>query len=352
MYHIRWIPREKAAADLVARNRTLSSRQQRILYWAHKPQFVAVMIALLLVCGFGVYRLASAPHNNLKVSWKSGVSFPTVNAVGATQAFGSWRDLAVGVAVAWPARATWADFTQLNSFYTTWAGQPYTKAFGIPLFPDDVGATIEGCIAGNYNYYWRTFANTMNSTGLSAQGTIIRLGWEFNQDPQSGSPSQFAACFRQIESTVSAIAPGLIWDWNVNRGPSDQMPGNSVLDAYPGNQYVNLIGVDSYDDWPAANTAGGWQDQLNGPYGLNFWLNFAKAHGKLLSVPEWGVATGNMWPGHEGGDDPAYIKDMYDFFAANKTSIAFESYYNGSGTAIFDPVENPAASAEYQKLWG
>lgn len=71
-----------------------------------------------------------------------------------------------------------------------------------------------------------------------------------------------------------------------------------------------------------------------------------------MSVPEWGVATGDMWPGHEGGDDPSYIKDMYDFFTANKTLIAFESYYNDSGTAIFDPVENPLASAEYQKLWG
>ena len=340
----------------MARHQTLSSRQQRIFYWARKPQFVAVMIVLLLICGFGIYRVLSsetAPHHTLRVSWKSGVSYPdAVNAVGATKAFASWRDLAVGVVAAWPARATWANFTQVNSFYTTWAGQSYTKSFGIPLFPDDVGATVEGCIAGNYDHYWRTFANTMNSTGLTAQGTIIRLGWEFNQDPQSGSPSQFAACFRQIERTVSAIAPGLVWDWNVNRGPSDQMPDNSVLDAYPGNKYVNLIGVDSYDDWPTANTPGGWQYQLNGPYGLNFWLNFAKAHDKLLSVPEWGVATGDMWPGHEGGDDPAYIKDMYDFFAANKTWIAFESYYNDSGTAIFDPVENPVASAEYQKLWG
>jgi hypothetical protein len=178
---------------------------------ARKPQFVAVMIVLLLICGAGINGVLSsgtAPHDTLRVSWKSGVSYPdAVNAVGATQAFASWRDLAVGVVVSWPARETWADFTQVNSFYTTWAGPSYTKSFGIPLFPDDVGATVEGCIAGNYDHYWRTFANTMNSTGLTAQGTIIRLGWEFNQDPQSGSPSQFAACFRQIERTVSAALP-------------------------------------------------------------------------------------------------------------------------------------------------
>jgi hypothetical protein len=124
-----------------------------------------------------------------------------------------------------------------------------------------------------------------------------------------------------------------------------------ALQAYPGDQYVNIIGVDSYDDWPPANTRGGWQMQLNGPYGLNFWLNFAKAHGKFFSVPEWGIASGGMWPGHEGGDDPAYIKDMYDFFAANKKWIAYESYFSDGGTSIYDPDQNPQASAEYQQLW-
>jgi hypothetical protein len=110
--------------------------------------------------------------------------------------------------------------------------------------------------------------------------------------------------------------------------------------------------VDSYDDWPPANTSGGWQTQLNGPYGLNYWLNFAKAHGKMFSVPEWGVASDGLWPGHEGGDDPAYIKDMYNFFAANKNEIAYESYYNDWGTSIYNPDQNPQASAEYRQLWG
>jgi hypothetical protein len=327
------------------------------------------MLVLLLIGGISIYRTLSvgtgSPPSESEsrrptpagFPWESGVSYPEAGGftaaaqAQAARAFGSWRGRGVGVAVAWPARGTWADFTQVSSFYKTWAKQPYVKAFGIPLFPDNAGATVGACIAGSYDGHWRAFARTMNRTGLAAQGTIIRLGWEFNQTAQWGSPSQFAACFRQVQRTVSAIAPGLVWDWNVNRGPSGQMPGSSVLSAYPGNGYVNLIGVDSYDDWPPANTSGGWQAQLNGPYGLNFWLRFAKAHGKLLSVPEWGVASGGIWPGHEGGDDPGYIKDMYGFFAANKKWIAFESYYNDGGTSIYNPVQNPLASAAYMKLW-
>ena len=141
----------------------------------------------------------SSPRPAVTTPWQSGVSYPDAPGftaaaqAEAAQAFGAWRGSAVGVAVAWPARATWADFTQADSFYRTWAAQPYTKSFGIPLFPDDAGATVEGCIAGSYDDQWRTFAATMNRTGLAAQGTIIRLGWEFNnQSPQWGSPDQFA----------------------------------------------------------------------------------------------------------------------------------------------------------------
>jgi hypothetical protein len=133
------------------------------------------------------------------------------------------------------------------------------------------------------------------------------------------------------------------------------MPGTSVLDAYPGDGYVNIIGVDSYDMWPPANTSGGWEAQLNGPYGLNYWLSFAEQHGKKLSVPEWGLAAdvNPAWNGHSGGDDPTYIQDMFDFFSANSANIAFEAYFNfpGNDNSLYGPNQVPASAAKYQQLW-
>ena len=67
-----------------------------------------------------------------------------------------------------------------------------------------------------------------------------------------------------------------------------------------------MIGVDSYDWWPAATTAAGWNQQLNQPQGLNYWLSFAEAHGKKLAVPEWGSVSTSISAG-AGGDDPAYV---------------------------------------------
>ena len=56
---------------------------------------------------------------------------------------------------------------------------------------------------------------------------------------------------------------------------------------------------------------------------------FAEAHGKRLSVPEWGnVSSGTS----AGGDDPLYVQDMRAFFAANAAHIAFESNFQGAST--------------------
>jgi hypothetical protein len=259
------------------------------------------------------------------------------------------------VAVAWPEIGSWSEFTEPNAFYSTWASTSFTKVFALPPYPSGIGDTIQGCIDGDYNQDWQTFAQTMESSGLAGQGTIIRLGWEMNQHTDWGTPSQFAACWRDIVSTVSAIAPGLQWDWNVNRGNSGDMPGSSILSAYPGNAYVNIIGVDSYDMWPPVDTSGGWQQQLNGPYGLNYWLSFAESNGKKFSVPEWGLTqnTDPAWDGHSGGDDPAYIQDMWNFFVANSGNIAFESYfdYPGDENSLYNPSQDPNSAAEYQSLW-
>jgi hypothetical protein len=296
------------------------------------------------------------PSHSTDLTWASGVSYPDLDGYGgdqenATNAFGSWRGKSIGVAVVWPDSTSWDSFIQSNAFYTNWAAQSYTKVFGLPPFPSGQG-DINSCDNGDYNQYWATFAQTMNSTGLAAQGTIIRLGWEFNESTDWGTPTQFATCWQQIVSTVQAIAPGLQWDWNVNRGSSGDMPDDSVLSAYPGDAYVNIIGIDSYDDYTPVN-AGGWQQQLNGPYGLNYWLNFAKEHGKKLSVPEWGLVSTNQYGSEAGGDDPTYIQDMYNFFVANRAYIAFESYYD-SGNAdnsIYYPSQFPNGAAEYAQLW-
>ena len=258
--------------------------------------------------------------------WASGAYLPA-GTPAAAAAFGAWRKRPLDVGEVWLSQSTWASITDPAWLYQQWRGSPYTLVVTVPMLPADVPrVSIQACAAGAYNAHWRQFGRVIRSYGLGS--SIIRLGWEFNGKWYSWAatnPTAWAECWRQAVTAARSTAPQLRWDWNGNRGVSSALA--NPFRAYPGNAYVSMIGVDSYDQWPSVDRAGGWQKQLNGEQGLNYWLAFARAHGKKLSVPEWG----SMRYGRSAGrDDPQYIRDMRAFFAANARYIAFEAIFQGS----------------------
>ena len=285
---------------------------------------------------------ASSP-NRSGLPWASGAYLPA-DTPAAAAAFGAWRQRPLDIAEVWTNRSTWADITDPAWLYPRWQGSPYTLVVTVPMLPNVPGVSIQACAGGEYNGYWRQFGQTISSYGLGS--SIIRLGWEFNGKWYSWAatdPTAWAECWRQAVTSAWSTAPQLRWDWNVNRGVSSALA--NPIRAYPGNDYVSMIGIDSYDQWPPVTSAGGWQKQLNGEQGLDYWLAFAKTHGKQLSVPEWG----NLRSGtHAGGDDPQYVRDMRAFFAANAPSIAFESIFQGT-VGTYDAGQTmPNAAQAYQ----
>jgi hypothetical protein len=290
------------------------------------------------------------------LGWASGAYIPG-SSPAKQAAFAAWRGTGVDVAVDWGARSSWDDIVNPTWLYDAWKGTTYTKSFGVAPIPEgDGSATMAGCAAGDYNDKWTQFGQNIKAAGLDTS-TVIRLGWEFNGDWykwQASNPSQFAECWRQIVGTVRKVAPSLVWDWNVNRGR-----GASVLDAsdaYPGDSYVDIVGIDSYDMWPGVTSEAAWQQQYVGAYGLKFWVDFAKAHGKKVSVPEWGCYPGTAQAGHNGGDNPFYIQKMQAFFKSLGSQLAYESYFNEDASyyagSLFGPDQNPAAAAKYKSLFG
>ena len=323
---------------------------------AHRRRSVAIAVAAgIAAVGLALATVpayaASAPNPaGGKLSWSSGVYLPSATPASIS-AFGAWRDRPVNVVTVWPARGSWNDFIDPTWLYQRWQGSPVTVAFGEPMLPANAGATIQACAAGSYNSYWRQFGTNISAYGLGK--SIIRLGWEFNGNWyvwQASSPSTWVKCWQQIVTSARTTAPGLQWDWNVNRGPSAGLTDPTL--AYPGNAYVNTVGVDSYDSWPAATTTANWNHQLNGTQGLMYWYNFATAHAKQFAVPEWGnMMPGTTAPGkNAGGDDPAYVNDMLGFFRAHSANIAWESNFQGPSTGGVYGAGTlvPKASAAYQ----
>ena len=319
------IIRRKPGSTVTALRAPPASRMQSGR--AHAMRAAAFATAGLATVGLvltGVFAWGASAST--QPSWTSGVYLP-MGTPASVAGFGTWRGAPVNVATVWPNRSSWNDITNPSWLYQGWKGAPETVAFGVAMLPENVpGVSLQACAAGSYNSYWRQFGTNISAYGLGK--SIIRLGWEFNGNWyvwQATNPTTWAACWQQIVTSARTTAPGLQWDWNVNRGVSAGLADPTL--AYPGNAYVDTIGVDSYDMWPGATSDANWQKQLNGTQGLNYWLTFAIAHGKKFAVPEWGnVTTGSS----AGGDNPAYVNDMRGFFQANTANLAWESTFQGT----------------------
>ncbi|MBT0770587.1 hypothetical protein KIH74_16710 [Kineosporia sp. J2-2] len=283
----------------------------------------------------------------------SGLYMPGSSAANA-EAFAAWRGAPVDVVVDWPARQTWDDIVNPTWIFDAWKDTPYLKALGVAPVPEgDSSATMAGCAAGQYNDKWTQFGQNFVSNGMG--DSIIRLGWEFNGNWykwSASNPTEYAECFRQIVTTVRAVAPDLKWDWTVNRGVSAGLA--DATQAYPGDDYVDYVGIDSYDMWPGANNDQTWDEHLNGDFGLKFWADFARQHGKKVTVPEWGCYPGTAQAGHNGGDNALYISKMVEFFKSLGSDLAYEAYFNEDASyyagAIFEPVQVPNAAGTYKEL--
>lgn len=230
---------------------------------------------------------------------------------------------------------------------------------------------------GAYNSYYQTLAQKLVDHGLG--NSWIRLGWEFNGGwytwRASEDQASWAPYWRQIVDTMRSVSgTDLRFVWNPALG-HQQFPAESV---YPGDQYVDYVGLDVYDESWAPDTYpfpdGASQDEIaerrqrawdtwthGGDHGIAFWLPFSSQHGKQLVFPEWG--TNDRSDGHGGLDNPDFIQKMHDVMVDNSCPHAAYFDVDASDGAHQlsdgnDPNGNPVqtrfpnSAATYLELFG
>ncbi|MCK9923538.1 beta-mannanase [Frankia sp. AgPm24] len=306
----------------------------------------------------GVQRVARATTSGL---FATGVAAHSLEQANAWAAF---RGRPNDVVVMYTERSSWGAITSpwVGRGTSTFAGYAGTWVLTQPLFPDSgpQKGNLASCAAGDYDSYWRQFGRWLVAQGRG--DSFVRLGWEFNglwfawaaTDPQN-----WIQCFRHASSAIRSTSPTVRIDWNLNAHGSTTPVG--AFDLYPGDQYVDVIGVDSYDQYPPSPTAAAFDDQCNGDAGLCQVITFARTHNKLFSVPEWGVVSQQGSKagrsGAAGGDNPVYVQKMYDTFYHNADILAYEAYFSDAESdnvrsSLVNPNLNPASAVTYQRLWG
>lgn len=319
--------------------------------------------------------LAADPHSASGVAFGAYVG-PAAKGVAALPAWQSFAGTPATYGLDYAAADTWANIEGPDWALSPWWGANRTLIYSVPFFPHTAtqkaassGAELAACAAGDYDDHWTQLGENLMSHHLPT--TVVRPGWEFDASwyvwAAKGRVKDYVSCFQHLVTAMRGV-PGQHFQfiWNPAEGVH-QFPAEQ---AYPGDVYVDYVGVDIYDtswvkgtyplaaDAPAdqrqQTQAAVWQNLLTGDHGLQFWKGFAQAHGKRMAIPEWGLSQRS--DGHGGGDDPAFIQGILDFIGDPHNDVAFAMYFDndtaagdrhkisGPGTAF------PQAAATYRQV--
>jgi hypothetical protein len=275
-------------------------------------------------------------------SFSSWLNAQVPYAVEFLDKYGSWDQLA---------SPSWA-LDNWSQWVTAQAGR--RLVLSVPLLVSSSSGQLTQGSAGAFDGYFRSLAQNMVSRGLGT--SVIRLGWEMNNNSfpwYAGSdPTAFRSFYARVVTVMRSV-PGasFTFDWNPNSGVQGGSPLTTFDSFYPGDAYVDVIGLDVYDfKWgdSTATPAARWSWMMSQPLGLSQHRSFAAAHGKPVSFPEWGMyKAGDQMGG--GGDSPYFVDAMADWFTSGAASYQsyFDEDWGGGALASF-----PNGQAEYKVRFG
>ncbi|MEU6233384.1 glycosyl hydrolase [Kitasatospora sp. NPDC047058] len=214
---------------------------------------------------------------------------------------------------------------------------------GVPmLVPNEAGvpdAEVARLLAqgarGDFDRHFLKLAHRL--VALGGADTVLTLGWEMNGVTYTHrckpDPAAWKAYWRRIVSVMRSV-PGqrFRFDFTPNRGV-DAIPWTR---CYPGDDVVDIIGMDNYDQ-PAGAT---FDDYVREPYGLQDQVEFAAKHGKPVSYPEWGL--------FRNGDNPEFVQRMVDWMRTHDTSYQTVTDYCPHG--FWQCGQNPRSSTRFRQL--
>ena len=230
-----------------------------------------------------------------------------------------------------------ADFHDSN----LWLMKPWGKwvsqgdrrlVLGVPMLENSNIGQFDMGINGDFDSYFKDLASELVANSLG--NSIIRLGYEANCNTIGpwqavDNPAGYKILFRHEAAAMKSV-PGaaFLFDWTVCNGIQYGHALSSFDSFYPGDDIVDIMGIDVYDvKWQdtSASPQARWDYVTSRQMGVNDLLAYARGHGKQVSFPEWGLyAPGDSFAG--GGDNPYFIEQMAQLISSTKP--VYQAYFN------------------------
>jgi hypothetical protein len=250
-------------------------------------------------------------------SWASGLAFPVDEA-----------------------KALWRQGIMPNY---TW--EPWNTALGLT---DPGQIHLRDIIDGTWDGYIRARAAEFAAVRLPI---LVRWGHEFNGNwypwgiaNNDNDPSLYVRAYQHVHDlAVAAGARNVQWVWAYNNGSSPDEAYNDPAAAYPGDEYVDWVGIDGYN-WGFGPS---WDPA--GDHWAGFDATFAAAYAKARVVaPHRPVMLGEFASSEDGGDKAQWFRDMDSTLSSGAyPDLELLTYFDLTKEEAWSPGSSPAALAAF-----
>ena len=225
----------------------------------------------------------------------------------------------------------------------TW--EPWNTALG----PNDPGQIhLQDILDGTWDGYIEARAEEFAAVRLPI---FVRWGHEFNGNwypwgiaNNNADPSLYVRAYRHVHDlAVAAGARNVQWVWAFNNGSSPDEGYNDPAGAYPGDEYVDWVGVDGYN-WGFGPS---WDPA--GDHWAGFDATFSAAYAKARAVaPHRPVMLGEFASSEDGGDKAQWLADMDATLRSGAyPDLKLLTYFDVLKEEAWSPHSSPAALAAF-----
>lgn len=254
--------------------------------------------------------------------------------------------------------AGWSDWLSSVKWQADmFAEQDVSIMWSIPLIP--YGATLGQAGAGKYDAKFLEMAKKLAASSEGDSQIYVRLGWEFNgknwnSSSAVGNTDGYVAAFRKFVDIARSVSDKFVFEWCPAMDTWDMNPEA----AYPGDNYVDVIGVDMYYNtaWHDKDAARAFDWMIEQRYGLQWQQDFAAAHGKQTAIGEWGLNSDNpqfvtlamQWM----ADHDMVYQNYWESNAAFKGDLSSGQYRNAAAAylTMLDRISATIVSATDRAL--
>lgn len=266
------------------------------------------------------------------------------NSPAALGQFESWLGRPVDKITAHTGRANWNDWvSSIKWGVELWSPLNKSICWTIPMFADQ--GNLHDAAEGDYQNFYEQAARILAQSRPSDDVIYVRTGEEFNGSwmpwSAAGHEQEFVKAYRNFVRAFRSVSDRFRFEWNVNIRETRM----NAADAYPGDDYVDVIGMDFYYNtkWNPKDPVKAWDQMVHDQYGLQWLEDFAKGHNKPTAYPEWGVESDGAGP---------YIEKAAQWFSSHH--VLYQSVWNSNDAFPGKLTDNqyPKAAAAYVKAFG